>query len=239
MWWWTFSQLITTCCWYTTSVNVKVNSAVYNTERLHNRPISGVSAKNKLGEITPGPNSADKVSWSYLRFSKNDSVTTISESRVSTGSLPVIGSQASHLSQRLSKHFGKDGMGATSEDVVPAPVFYRSLQQDLIKAVQKDPTNHSIVQLLDSSILELEWWRTCLKEWNGKPVVLSPPINDNYIRCIKTRMGSAQFPAPDRGRWTPEEQLHHINYLELLASFLALKAFAKHIANCHIVSYSS
>ena len=29
------------------------------------------------------------------------------------------------------------------------------------------------------------------------------------------------------GLWSPEEETHHINYLELLAAFLAMKAFGK------------
>ena len=31
----------------------------------------------------------------------------------------------------------------------------------------------------------------------------------------------------DGGLWSPEEATHHINYLELLATFLAIKAFGK------------
>ena len=37
------------------------------------------------------------------------------------------------------------------------------------------------------------------------------------------------------GRWSSEEQGNHINYLELLAAFLALKSFAKTRHHCHIM----
>ena len=36
-------------------------------------------------------------------------------------------------------------------------------------------------------------------------------------QCMKASMG---------GRWSTKEAIHHINYLELLAAFLALKTFA-------------
>lgn len=37
------------------------------------------------------------------------------------------------------------------------------------------------------------------------------------------------------GFWNPGEKEHHINYLELLASFLALKSFARNLTNCEIL----
>lgn len=37
------------------------------------------------------------------------------------------------------------------------------------------------------------------------------------------------------GFWNPEERKHHINFLELLASLLALKSFAKDLRNCEIL----
>ena len=36
------------------------------------------------------------------------------------------------------------------------------------------------------------------------------------------------------GRWNKQEQQHHINYLELLAGFLALQTFCKHEHSVHI-----
>ena len=36
------------------------------------------------------------------------------------------------------------------------------------------------------------------------------------------------------GRWTPEEAAHHINYLELLAVLLTLKALCGYCVNSHI-----
>ena len=51
---------------------------------------------------------------------------------------------------------------------------------------------------------------------------------DNRIGCFQYGVGSSTRQATDRGRWSKEEALHNINYLELLAAFLALQCFAKH-----------
>ena len=36
------------------------------------------------------------------------------------------------------------------------------------------------------------------------------------------------------GQWTEDESQNHINYLEILACFLSLKAFCSQIKNCHV-----
>ena len=43
-----------------------------------------------------------------------------------------------------------------------------------------------------------------------------------------TGWGARQGKLQTGGRWSPAEIPHHINYLELLAAFLALQCFAKH-----------
>ena len=54
------------------------------------------------------------------------------------------------------------------------------------------------------------------------------PDSISALRCIQQGLGcSAEWLVTDRSLWSPEEATHHINYLELLAAFLALKAFGK------------
>ena len=50
------------------------------------------------------------------------------------------------------------------------------------------------------------------------------------IRCINAGMGS-ESQQHQHGPWAPQERSHHINYLELLAAFLALKTFATNTHN--------
>lgn len=67
-------------------------------------------------------------------------------------------------------------MSSTSEDVVPAPVFFRSLQADLIQVIRKDASYQSLVELSKASIQELQWWAECLRNWNGRKIILPYPV---------------------------------------------------------------
>ena len=56
----------------------------------------------------------------------------------------------------------------------------------------------------------------------------SRPNNNSALRCIQQGLGcSVEWAITNRCLWSPEEATHHINYLELLAAFLAMKAFGK------------
>ena len=46
-------------------------------------------------------------------------------------------------------------------------------------------------------------------------------------RCLVNRLGCSVQQQQDWGTWTLQESTFHINYLELLAAFLAIKTFAK------------
>ena len=41
------------------------------------------------------------------------------------------------------------------------------------------------------------------------------------------------------GLWSAVESTHHINYLELLAVFLALKSFEKDLSHCTVCNISA
>ena len=62
------------------------------------------------------------------------------------------------------------------------------------------------------------------------------PNNNDTLGCIQQGLGcSAEWSITDGGLWSPEEATHHINYLELLATFLAIKAFGKAWQNVTIL----
>ena len=50
--------------------------------------------------------------------------------------------------------------------------------------------------------------------------------HDNRIRCVQKGLSASCQGVNTRGPWSGQERTHHINYLELLAAFLALKSFA-------------
>ena len=62
----------------------------------------------------------------------------------------------------------------------------------------------------------------------GNTSLPTMPYSDSALRCIQQGLGgSSQWQTQTGGQWSPEEATHHINYLELLAAFLAIKAFGK------------
>ena len=135
--------------------------------------------------------------------------------------------------ETLASLIGK--MNATAEDVVPAPVFFRALQADLIQSVRIDPTYQSLVSLSQDSLQELQWWKHCLRQYNGKPIVIPHPQLTITSDASTQGWGAhCQF-GQTGGRWTQVEGSNHINYLELLAAFLALQAFARDKADCQIM----
>ena len=123
-------------------------------------------------------------------------------------------------------------VAATSRAVAQAPLHYRTLQRPLNSTISRhNPLEHSDrfdAQIaLDNEVMtDLQWWSTLDKQTAESPICPLQPVlvieSDASqlgwgARCMKTSTG---------GRWSTQEAIHHINYLELLAAFLALKTFA-------------
>ena len=72
-----------------------------------------------------------------------------------------------------------------SQGIPPAPLFYRSLQRDFSRSLERgDQSYETPCHLSAEAQEELHWW----ERWNGK----SPSAGvDNRIRCIPQRMGSS------------------------------------------------
>ena len=104
--------------------------------------------------------------------------------------------------QHLAIFVGK--VVATSRAVAQAPLHYRAQQRALNSTISRNnPLEYSDrfdAQItIDNEVMtDLQWWSTSMYS-------------------MKTSKG---------GRWSTQEAIHHINYLELLAAFLALKTFA-------------
>ena len=55
-----------------------------------------------------------------------------------------------------------------------------------------------------------------------------------YSDASLTGWGEVLESVSTAGHWSEEESRNHINYLEILACFLTLKAFRSRIHNCHV-----
>ena len=62
----------------------------------------------------------------------------------------------------------------------------------------------------------------------GNTSVPTIPYSNGALRYIQQGLGAILNGQTQTGDlWSPEKATHHINYLELLAAFLAIKAFGK------------
>ena len=128
--------------------------------------------------------------------------------------------------RQLAQIIGK--LNAASQVMLPAPLFYRSLQGDLQKGLSNN--NQSYNALLYLSPLakeELSWWQEMLGRWNGKALLHQQ--ESVIIRSDASLQGWGAVCNGVRtgGPWSQSEQQLHINCLELLAATLAVKSFLK------------
>ena len=112
--------------------------------------------------------------------------------------------------------------------ILRAPLHFRHLQSDLIRGLKMNQESYdAFIALSPSARVELAWWLKHTLNANGRPVHLPPPDIIITTDASKKGWGAAHQSFQTNGRWSQKESLQHINYLELKASFLALKTFLK------------
>ena len=109
-----------------------------------------------------------------------------------------------------------------------APLHFCHLQSNLIRGLQmKQESYDALIVMSPSARIELAWWLKHTLNANGSPIHLSPPDMTITTDASKKGWGAAHQSFQTNRRWSQKESLQHINYLELKASFLALKTFLK------------
>ena len=114
------------------------------------------------------------------------------------------------------------------------PLHYRSLERDKSNALRENKGNFgSSVTLSPSSRAELNWWIT---DMDTSHKLTSHGEPELIIQTDASTHGWGGVRGQQRtgGRWNQQEAFHHINYLELLAVLLTLKALCGECANLHI-----
>ena len=83
------------------------------------------------------------------------------------------------------------------------------------------------------AIAELNWWCENIESATNHVTHGNPDI---IITTDASTLGWGAVLGHQSigGQWTKAEACHHINYLELLATFLALKSFCKHVSKVHV-----
>ncbi len=139
--------------------------------------------------------------------------------------------------RELAKFIGK--VNATRMAILPSPLFCRHLQQSLIHGLTLHTSYDGFVVLSVEAKEELSLWLKEVWQWNGRNIFPSDPTLTITSDASKSGWGAICSDGRSvSGAWSPTEALQSINYLELLASFLALKSFAFDLRHCHLLLQS-
>ena len=80
---------------------------------------------------------------------------------------------------------------------------------------------------------DLEWWINNI-HISYRSLTLNEPTHIIYSDASLTGWGCHINTTNAQGMWSENERKHHINYLELLGAFFALKSFQNKISNSHV-----
>lgn len=116
-----------------------------------------------------------------------------------------------------------------SQGIPPAPLFYRCLQIDLQNAGDRAAILRHRVS-------------TIHKSQRKAPVVDHLPVTMEWQKPTGSLLiaslrgwGAVSRGVPTGGPWSPEEKCYHINCMEILAAFLAIKTFMKNMTDTTVL----
>ncbi|XP_053400697.1 uncharacterized protein LOC128557387 [Mercenaria mercenaria] len=113
-------------------------------------------------------------------------------------------------------------------------LFYRKIEKEKIQALKNSKGDFSSkMYVTDEMRTELKWW---IDNLSSQERVIDHGNADLVIVTDASSFGWAGICENQEigGRWTTAEAGHHINYLELLAASLSVKAFCMHKKNIHV-----
>ena len=115
--------------------------------------------------------------------------------------------------------------------ILEAPLHYRELERNKISALGRSRNFNRVIQLSESSISEIQWWIDNVQKKNGKPIRPQKPTV--LLQTDASLLGWGAYnkntDTSIGGRWSRSETKNHINFLELLAIFYALKSFCSEL----------
>lgn len=113
-------------------------------------------------------------------------------------------------------------------------LFYRNLENEKIRALKNSAGNYDTNMTITYQMkIELEWWVANVNQEIRKISHGNPEIT---IETDASMLGWGAIinEIEIGGRWTEQECHKHINYLEILAIFMAFKSFLHLIQNKHV-----
>lgn len=125
-------------------------------------------------------------------------------------------------------------MTSSFPGVMFGPLHYRSLEMDKTNALKQNKGNfEGKMSISHESMADVKWWITSIPEAYN-------PISHGEVEATLSTdasligWGACIDTTTTGGNWTPDERAHDINYLEILAVFLALQSFSSVIAGKHV-----
>ena len=114
------------------------------------------------------------------------------------------------------------------------PLHYRYTEQEKIHALRNNQWNFDKrTSLSRRAKSELEWW--VVNVMTAKNVMTrDAPLYTLTTDASNEGWGAVYGNQSTGGLWSSAEKNHHINYLELLAAFLGLKAFCSSHRDMHL-----
>lgn len=124
--------------------------------------------------------------------------------------------------------------------ILEAPMHYRVLERYKVRTLESFNDFDSDLELDYKSLEEIKWWSNNVRLKNGKKIRQSK-ISLN-IQSDASLKGYGSFCVEEGqrtgGRWSSDESMNHINYLELLAIFFALKSWVSNRKGLHVAVQS-
>lgn len=146
----------------------------------------------------------------------------------------LVNTQTTPSAREVSRLLGK--LNSMSPAVPPGPLFCRSLQQDLSRALELGNQSYdSPCRISQPARTDLVWWRDQLTVWNGKSLVLRSVQRTIESDASLIGWGATSQGIRTGGPWSRQEKPLHINCLELTAAFLAVKTFLKGQTNQRVL----
>lgn len=123
---------------------------------------------------------------------------------------------------------------ASFPGVLYGPLYFRQLEKDKTLALAKSHGNFDApIHLSDQALSELRWWHANISG-SFKPIQQDQASLVITTDASKKGWGAECQGVPTGGLWSHSEAKEHINFLELFASFLGLKTFARTKHDTHI-----
>ena len=129
-------------------------------------------------------------------------------------------------------------MVSTFSAVEYGRLFYRTIEMEKIDALKLSKGNFSLkMQITNEMKTELKWW---IDNLHSQSRIIDHGNADLVMTTDASSIGWAGTCNAEQisGRWTENESKHHINYLELLAVSLSVRAFCREMKEVHVHVFS-